>query len=113
MWRYSKYDDLEYMRTPTLAEKVMQYEEFLHKINSFVTVCNHEGIRELVQNADSWSYAHRVGNGEMSDRKQQQLIDVAFRKLLDTPKADKEIEERQKAWQEMSKEKEKAFIKNL
>jgi DNA phosphorothioation-dependent restriction protein DptG len=101
------------MKTPTLAEKVIQYEKFLHKINSLVTACNHEGVRELVQNADSWSYSHRVGNGEMSDRKQQQLIDVAFRKLLDTPKADKETEERQKAWQEVSKEKEKAFMKNI
>ena len=101
------------MKSPTLNEKVMQYEEFLHKINSFVTACNHEGVRELVQNADSWSYAHRVGNGEMSDRKQQQLIDAAFRKLLDTPKADNEIKERQKAWSEMSKQKEKAFAKNL
>ena len=86
------------MKTPTLKEKVQMYESYLHKINMCVISCNNEGVRELVQNADMWSYAHRVGNGELSDRKQQQIINNAFWKLLDTPKADKDTEERQKAY---------------
>jgi hypothetical protein len=83
------------MKTPTLKQKVDQYESFLHKINSFIVSCNNDGIKELVENADNWSYAHRSGNGEFSDRKQQQAINNAFWKLLDTPKSDEETKERQ------------------
>ena len=102
---------IDYMKTPTLRQKVDQYESFLHKINSFIVSGNHGGIAELVGNADSWSYSHRVGNGELSDRKQQHLINNAFSKLLDTPNADKASTERQKAWTEAQKQKEQAFLK--
>ena len=73
--------------------------------------CNNDGIAELVQNADIWSYSFRVGNGEPSDREQQQIINKAFWRLLDTPKADKATEERQKAWTEAQKQKEEAFLR--
>ena len=82
----------------SLREKVYQYELFLHKINSFIVSCNHEGVRELVANADTWSYSHRVGNGELSDREQQKLINSAFWRLLDTPNADKLTKDRQDAY---------------
>jgi hypothetical protein len=88
------------MKTPTLRKKVDQYESFLHKINMCCISGNNDGIRELVENADIWSYAHRVGNGELSDKKQQQAINNAFWKLCDTPKTDKDSEERQKFWSE-------------
>jgi hypothetical protein len=88
------------MKSPTNKEKILQYETFLHKINMFCISGNNEGIKELVENADIWSYSHRVGNGELSDRKQQQAINNAFWKLLDTPNADKDSEERQKFWAE-------------
>lgn len=100
------------MNTPTLKQKVEMYENFLHKINSFIVCGESDGIRELVSNADNWSYAHRVGNGELSDKKQQQAIDNAFYKLLDTPKADVNIKQRQKAWTEIAKQKHEAFLKN-
>jgi hypothetical protein len=87
-------------KTPTLKEKVKMYEDFLHKINLFVTTVNNDGIRELVQNADTWSYMHRVGNGEFSDGKQQSLINQAFWKLCDTLNTDNESRRRQKAWQD-------------
>jgi hypothetical protein len=88
------------MKNPTLKQKVAQYEAFLHKINMFIISPNNDGIRELVENADIWSYAHRVGNGELSDKKQQQAINKAFWKLCDTPKTDKDSEDRQKFWSE-------------
>lgn len=101
------------MKTPTLRQKVDQYESFLHKINSFIVSCNNDGIKELVENADNWSYCHRVGNGELSDRVQQQLINNSFWKLLDTPNADKATKERQEAWTQLQKEtgKQKLFQK--
>jgi hypothetical protein len=88
------------MKSPTNKEKILQYESFLHKINSFIVSCNNDGIKELVENADIWSYAFRISNGELSDREQQKLINNAFWKLLDTPKTDKDSEERQKFWSE-------------
>lgn len=102
---------INHMKTPTVKQKVDQYELFLHKINSFIISGNNEGIAELVQNADNWSYSFRVGNGEHSDKKQQQFINNAFWKLLDTPKADKATQERQKAWTEAQKQKEEALLK--
>ena len=94
---------INHMKTPTLRQKVAQYEYFLHKINSFIVSCNNDGIKELVENADNWSYSFRVGNGELSDRKQQKLINNAFWKLLDTPKTYKDIEEMQKKYSEARK----------
>ena len=99
------------MKTPTLRQKVDQYESFLHKINSFIVSCNNDGIAELVANADRWSYSHRVSNGEFSDKEQQQVINNAFWKLCDTPNADKVTKERQKAYTEAQKQKEEAFLK--
>lgn len=87
------------------------YESFLHRINMCIISGNHGGIAELVGNADSWSYSHRISNGELSDKQQQKLINNAFWKLCDTPKADKASEERQKAWTEAQKQKEEAFLK--
>lgn len=92
------------MKNPTLKQKIKQYEAFLHLINSFIISGSHEGIRELVKNADNWSYAHRRGNGELSERKQQQAINNAFWNLLKTPNADKETEERQKAYLKIKNE---------
>jgi hypothetical protein len=89
------------MKTPTLKEKVEMYESYLHKINMYVISCNDQGVRELVQNADTWSYAHRIGNGELSERKQQKVINNAFWKLLDTPETDKTTIERQKRRKQM------------
>lgn len=87
-------------KTPTLEEKVEMYEDFLHKINMCVMCCNDLGVQELVHNADMWSYMHRCGNGEPSDNEQQRLIDSRFWNLLDTPKSDAAVEERQKKYLE-------------
>jgi hypothetical protein len=72
------------MKTPTLREKVEKYEEFLHLLNMACTCSNNEMAKQLVENADRWSYAHRVGNGQLSDRKQQACINAAFHALCDT-----------------------------
>ena len=76
----------------------------------FIISSNNDGIRELIENADNWSYAHRISNGELSDREQQKYINNTFWKLCDTPKANKVTQERQKAWMEMTKQKEEAFL---
>jgi hypothetical protein len=93
------------MKTPTLKEKVSRYEDFLHKLNACLISGNNEAIGELIQNADNWSYAHRRGNGELSDKKQQEIINNAFWKLLDTPNSDAIVKERQRKWTEAQKQK--------
>jgi hypothetical protein len=87
------------MKNPTLKQKVAQYEAFLHKINMFMISCNNDGIKELVENADNWSYSHRSGEF-VTDAQRDKMINGAFWKLCDTPKTDKDSEERQKFWSE-------------
>ena len=87
------------MKNPTLKQKVVHYEAFLHKINMFMISCNNDGIKELVENADIWSYAHRRGEF-VTDAQRDKMINSAFWKLCDTPKTDKDNEERQKFWSE-------------
>ena len=100
------------MRKPTLRQKVGQYESFLHKINSFIVSCNNDGIKELIENADNWSYSHRCGEF-VTDNQRQKMINNAFWKLCDTPKTDKVTQERQEAWTQLQKEtgKQKLFLR--
>ena len=97
-------------KTPTLKQKVQMYEDFLHRINTFVITGNNQGISELIQNADDWSYSHRVGNGENSDKLQQKIINKSFWKLCDTPIANAETKERQDAWSKRTRQTNRAFI---
>ena len=84
----------------TDADKIKHYEDFLHRLNMFVVCCNSEGIQELVSNADSWSYAHRVGNGEMDEETTEKNIQRLTRSLSDTPSTDYNTKVRQKRYEE-------------
>jgi exopolyphosphatase/pppGpp-phosphohydrolase len=64
--------------TPSLEEKVKQYEDFLHNINMMLVSGSIKGVQKLIDHADSWSYSHRVGNGELTEEEQQELINRAF-----------------------------------
>lgn len=67
-----------------LLEKVKIYEQLLHRIqlNAAVTM-NEKVVHQLIGNICNWSYAHRVGNGELSEEEQNQYIKRAFDKLLE------------------------------
>jgi hypothetical protein len=68
-----------------LKEKVRVYEQFLHLLQMHAEVTlNGEMMRRLISNACRWSYAHRCGNGELSDEDQQKLVDAAFERLCST-----------------------------
>lgn len=69
------------MSRPTLKQKIEEYEKFLHNINLYLTCNNTIAIKQLLSNADDWSYSHRCGNGELSEKEQQELIDKKFWKL--------------------------------
>jgi hypothetical protein len=82
----------------TQKQKIEMYENFLHKISVYCTAMENDGIKELASNADRWSYAHRQGNGEISDKETQRLIDWAFRTLCNTPETDAKIRRRQREY---------------
>lgn len=69
------------MITPTLEEKVKMYERFLHDINMARVCGNNDAMNQLINNADTWSYMHRVGNGGLTEEEQQDVIDNAFHNL--------------------------------
>lgn len=70
---------------PTPEEKIATYEQFLHRLQMYAeVVMDSKKVGRLIDNACRWSYAHRMGNGELSFDEQQALIDEAFAKLLDT-----------------------------
>jgi hypothetical protein len=75
-------------KNPTLKEKVKMYEDFIHKINMACVIGDNLMLQELINNADKYSYSFRQGNGELSDKQQQELINAKFWKLLHTPQAD-------------------------
>lgn len=84
-------DKIKRIKSPTLKEKVEMYEAFLHRINIYVTCCNNEGIKDLVANADRWSYMHRCGNGEPSDKEQQEMVNEAFWQLCSTKSNEEKV----------------------
>lgn len=89
-------------RTPEDREKIEQYERFLDKLALCQMTFDHDGIREMLSNADVWSYSHRRGNGELTDEEQQGLTDAAFWKLCNTPESDRLVAARQKKYSELA-----------
>lgn len=69
----------------TDKEKVAKYEELFHLIQIQNIAMNNENIHWLVKNICDWSYAHRLGNGELSDEEQEKVIERAFHKLTELP----------------------------
>jgi hypothetical protein len=67
----------------TAEEKVEVYERFFHKINAGCISMNNELISKAISLIDSWSYAHRIGNGELSDEDQQAQINARFERMAE------------------------------
>ena len=64
-------------------EKVVVYENLLHSLQGAMVAMNNERMHILLDSISAWSYAHRQGNGELYDEKQQELIDKAFNRIKD------------------------------
>lgn len=67
-----------------LAEKVKVYEQLMHKIQLLAFTGNDELIRRTLDMICDWSYAHRSGNGELTDEEQEERIRQQFEKLKDS-----------------------------
>jgi hypothetical protein len=70
------------MKTPSNKEKIIIYESYLHLLQLYVEMGATDSIGKLLRNACDWSYAHRFGNGELSENEQKELINKKFNNLL-------------------------------
>jgi len=61
-----------------IKERNKIYEAVFHKIQACSVGFQGDKIREIIGKICNWSYAHRVGNGELSDKEQQERIDAAL-----------------------------------
>lgn len=63
----------------SLKEKVAVYEHLFHRIQlAYEVTLDSEQVRQYLDLISAWSYAHRKGNGELSEEEQNQLIDYQF-----------------------------------
>lgn len=72
------------MKKPTLREEVEVFHKIMHVANLMQICGKTEHFKKIVHAMDDWSYAHRVGNGELTDREQQQCVNKAFWRLKET-----------------------------
>ncbi len=63
----------------TKLQRLGLYESLLHRLQfaSAVTMRSDE-VYDLLELIGDWSYAHRAGNGERTEREQQAAIDKAL-----------------------------------
>ena len=67
----------------TLKQKVETYERVLHDLQMHYEVTGNDAqLRYRLDKISNWSYAHRVGNGALTERQQKKLINDAFNKLV-------------------------------
>lgn len=65
-------------KTPTKAEKILVYENFLHNINKAIKTHNCQLITKLLQNADTWSHVQNIQEIKLSKKEKQNIINKAF-----------------------------------
>lgn len=65
------------------TERLRIYEDFLHQMQMHHMLCNHEKIKEALSLIDSWSYAHRCGNGGNSDYEKKKIVEGMILKMKD------------------------------
>ncbi len=65
-----------------LREKVATYERVLHDINMYAAITlDRDSMARIIDMICNWSYAHRVGNGELDDEEQSKIIQRAYARL--------------------------------
>lgn len=62
-------------------EKIAVYESMFHALHFAQVAMNPERVGRLLDSISAWSYAHRQGNGELTDEEQQELIEQAFKRM--------------------------------
>jgi len=66
----------------TNKAKIRLYEDIFHKIQLLREVSmNPDKLRELLDLIGNWSYSHRMGNGTLSERQQNKIIQKSLNRL--------------------------------
>lgn len=64
-------------KLPNQKEKNKMYEDFIHLI-ALHAETGSKDLGTLINKACDWSYAHRVGNGELTEHQQNQRVAAKF-----------------------------------
>ena len=68
----------------TDKEKIAIYEDILHDLHFASSVVMNSGrVAEILDAISRWSYAHRQGNGELSDQDVMLNISKATKRLAE------------------------------
>lgn len=57
------------------------YQHVLHQLH-FLSEFGSSNFGVLMMRIKDWSYAHRRGNGELSDEEQDALIEAAYQRMI-------------------------------
>ena len=71
-------------KKPTQKQKIEMYEKFLHDIQMYSVCGRADLIKILIDNACSWSYAHRCGDC-YSEKQTDKIVNAKFWKLTTVP----------------------------
>lgn len=69
-------------KKPTQREKIAMYELVLDQV-ALRAETGDKNFHKLINNICNWSYAHRVGNGELSEKQQEKIVTKAFWQLIE------------------------------
>lgn len=66
-----------------LIKRVNAYETMMHDIQMYSCVTlDNPPIQHAIDVINCWSRAHRVGNGELSDQEQLEMVAVQFERIV-------------------------------
>lgn len=63
------------------TQELKIYRAFFHAIDLHYNCMNNEKVTEAVQLISRWSYAHRSGNGELTEHEQKQRVDSVIKRM--------------------------------
>ena len=63
-------------------EELELFRHLMHRIQMhYAITLNSEEVKNMLKLIDSWSYAHRVGNGQLTEEEQQEKVDKALQNI--------------------------------
>lgn len=78
----------ELVKYPSDKKKIEVYESLLKDIARNVDFYNDKNVSHLLRNISRWSYAHRCGNGELTEEEQYDTVVKEFHRLRELGRYD-------------------------
>lgn len=63
------------------SEKTSIYESIFHHMQYCMVSGNDDRIREILQIISDWSYSHRAGNGELTDKEIKRNVNKQIERM--------------------------------